>query len=300
MSSNGYQMGGTIGFLKTLRRIVFESQPRAVYIAWEGGGSTKRRALYSEYKMNRKPEKLNRFYEDDIPDSDENKKHQIIALLAMLKCIPVCQIYVSDCEGDDVVAYLSRGQFKNDNKIIVSSDKDLLQLVDEHTKVYSLHKKTYVTSANILTDFRVLSENFAFVKALCGDPSDNIPGVSGIGLKKVVKLFPFLGTDSNLVLQNIFDYAQAHIDESTLYKRVIECKEDVKRNWRLVYLDGGMLAPSQAQRVDNVIQTFKPTADRMGLMQQLIKEGINDFDIDGFFYSFNGIEGLEYKTGVVK
>ena len=106
MNSNGESMGGCIGFLKMMRRIVSELQPKAVYVAWEGGGSQRRRKLYAGYKMNRKPERLNRFYEDDIPDTDENRKHQLVTLLGMLKCVPVCQLYVSDCEGDDVIAYL--------------------------------------------------------------------------------------------------------------------------------------------------------------------------------------------------
>src|SRR5581483_7848319 len=191
MSAHGYQMGGCIGFLKTLRRIVFESQPKAVYICWEGGGSTKRRRLYSEYKMNRKPEKLNRFYEDDIPDSDDNKKYQIEALLHMTRCVPVCQLYVSDCEGDDLVAYLCRGPMRAEDKIIVSSDKDLYQLLDDQTKVYSLHKKTFVTKETVMEEFRVQAKHFALAKALCGDNGDNVPGIKGVGFKTVASCSRF-------------------------------------------------------------------------------------------------------------
>ena len=61
MSSHGYQMGGCMGFMKTLGRIMMEIQPVAVYVAWEGGGSQRRRRLYPEYKLGRKAQKLNRF-----------------------------------------------------------------------------------------------------------------------------------------------------------------------------------------------------------------------------------------------
>jgi 5'-3' exonuclease len=297
MTSNGEQFGGCIGFLKTLRRLASEQQPSAIYIAWEGGGSARRRGLFSEYKMGRRPEKLNRFYGDDIPDTNENRKHQLVSLLAMLKCAPVCQIYVSDCEGDDVIAYLCRGPFKDVPKVIASSDKDMYQLLDENTKAYSLHKKTYVSSAEVLTEFRVTANNFAIAKALCGDASDNIPGVKGIGFKTLVQKFPFLGTEDTVILQDMFDYCHSHFDESVIYKRVLESQEDVKRNWKLVFLDGGMLSATQATKVDHVIDTFAPKVDKMGLIKLLIKEGINDFDTGDFFYAFNGIEGLEYKTG---
>jgi len=296
MSAHGYQMGGCIGFLKTLRRVVFESQPKAVYICWEGGGSTKRRRLYSEYKMNRKPEKLNRFYEDDIPDNEDNKRYQIEALLHMTRCVPVCQLYVSDCEGDDLVAYLCRGPMRAEDKIIVSSDKDLYQLLDDQTKVYSLHKKTFVTKETVMEEFRVQAKHFALAKALCGDAGDNVPGIKGVGFKTVAKLFPFLGIDEDVLLQQVIDYAHTHIEESPKFQRIVEQEDDVKRNWRLVYLDGSMLSPTQQQQIDHRIQNFVPKADRMGLMKQLAKEGIGDFDVEDFFYAFHCIDNLQHKT----
>jgi DNA polymerase-1 len=297
MSSHGYQMGGAIGFLKTLRRIVFESQPKAVYICWEGGGSSRRRKLYSEYKLNRKPEKLNRFYEDDIPDTEENRKHQLIALTHMTRCVPACQLYVSDCEGDDLVAYLCRGPMRAEDKIVVSSDKDLYQLLDDKTRIYSLHKKTFLTKETVMEEFRVQSKHFALAKALCGDSGDNVPGIKGVGFKTVSKLFPMLGLEDNVLLQDVIDYAHTHQDESTKYERIVEQQEDIRRNWRLVYLDGSMLSPLQQTQVDQRIQNFVPRADRVGLVKQLVKEGVGDFDIEDFFYPFICIENLQHKTG---
>lgn len=297
MSAHGYQMGGSIGFLKTLRRLVAEQQPSAIYVAWEGGGSQRRRSIYSEYKLNRKPSRLNRFYEDDIPDTQDNEKHQIFALLAMLKHVPVCQIYVSDCEGDDVIAYLCRSPMRGVPKVIVSSDKDLYQLLDDTTQVYSLHKKTYVTPADVVAEFRVTASNFALAKALCGDPSDNVPGVKGLGFKTVSAKFPVLGTEQDITLQDVIDYAQAHRDDSVIYQRIVDQEADVRRNWRLVYLDGSMLSATQASSVDHVVGTFKPGIDKMALVKLLVKEGIGDFDVEGFFYAFNCVDNVEYRTG---
>lgn len=296
MSAHGYQMGGCIGFLKTLQRLVNEIGPSAVYIAWEGGGSQRRRALYSEYKLNRKPGKLNRFYEDDIPDTEENRQHQIIALLGMLKCCPVCQIYVSDCEGDDVIAYLARGPFKAVPKVIASSDKDMYQLLDENTRVYNLHKKTYIVPEDVVKDFRVQPHNFALAKALCGDPSDNIPGVKGLGFKTVARVLPFLSLEEEVLLEDVLKFCHSHADESVLYQRIVDHEEEVKRNWKLVFLDGSMLSAHQASKVDHLISTFRPRIDRMGLIKALIKEGVNDFDAEGFFYAFNGIDNLGNKS----
>jgi 5'-3' exonuclease len=296
MSSHGYQMGGCIGFLKTLRRLTNDIAPSAVYIAWEGGGSQKRRTLYSEYKMNRKPEKLNRFYEDDIPDSEHNKQQQLVSLLGMLKCVPVCQLYVSDCEGDDVIAYLTRGPFRGHEKVIASSDKDMYQLLDDSTRIYSLHKKTFVTIPDVVNDFRVQPKNFAIAKALCGDPSDNIPGIKGLGFKTVARVLPFLSLEEDVMLEDIFKYCHTHSEESVVYRRILEREDEVKRNYKLVYLDGGMLSQHQSAKVDHLVNTFNPKMDRMGLIKNLVREGINDFDVEGFFYAFNCIENVENRT----
>jgi len=287
MNKNGEQMGGCIGFLKSMQRIAREIQPSRIYITWEGGGSQRRRKLYPEYKMGRKAEKLNRFYGDDIPDSETNKKRQLMSLLGMLKFIPACQIYVSDCEGDDIIAQLCTGSFRNKDKIIVSSDKDMYQLLDDTTRIYSLHKKKIITAQEIFEEFRISTHNFAIAKAICGDAGDNVPGVKGIGFKKVASKLPMLGSNQVLILQDIFDFCQSRIDESIVYRRIIECVDDIKRNWKLVHLDGSMLSGDQVSKMQYVIDTFEPRVNRMKLIQALIKEGIEGFDIEGFFYDLN-------------
>jgi len=297
MSSHGYQMGGCVGFLKTLRRIVSEIQPIKVYVAWEGGGSTRRRAIYPDYKLGRRPEKLNRFYGDDIPESDENRKHQLVSLLNILKFTPVCQVYASDCEGDDIVAFLCSGPFKVHDKVIVSSDKDMYQLLNSNTNIYSLHKKKVLTQDDIFEEFRVRSHNFALAKALCGDPGDNIPGIKGLGFKTIAKKFPFLGTESEILVEDIVSFCQTHAGESTVYKKILENQSDLERNWRLVYLDGSMLSASQISKVQHAIDTFVPRVNKIGLIKSLVKEGISDFDAEEFFYSFNCVEGIRTVTG---
>jgi DNA polymerase-1 len=297
MSSHGYQMGGCIGFLKTLRRILTEIQPTKVCIAWEGGGSQRRRAIYPDYKLGRRPEKLNRFYGDDIPESEENRKHQLVSLLDMLKNTPVCQVYASDCEGDDIIAFLCTGPYRNVNKVIVSSDKDLYQLLNSNTSIYSLHKKKVLTAEDIFEEFRIKSHNFAIAKALCGDPGDNIPGIKGIGFKTVSKKLPFLGTDEEIIIEDVMSFCQSHSNESTLYRRIVENRSDIERNWKLVHLDGGMLSANQVSKVQHAIDTFIPHVNKIGLIKSLVKEGIGDFDVESFFYAFNCVEGIGFTSG---
>jgi DNA polymerase-1 len=289
MDGNGQQIGGVVGFLKTLARLCDQIKPKAVYCCWESGGSVKRRAIFKDYKLNRKPEKMNRFYEDDLPDSDENKQYQMITLLKLLRHTPVCQLHVSDCEGDDVIAYLCRGQFKDENKVIVSSDRDMYQFLDDKTIIYNLHKKIFLTKEDILKEYRITAKNFALAKSICGDVSDNVPGVKGVGFKTLIKHLPFIGLEQDIILSEVFDYCAAHENESKVLKKILQEKEDIKRNWRLIYLDDHTLSNEQAKKVDYIIEKFEPKQERMEFMKLLARKSI-DFDASWFFYSLGIFE----------
>lgn len=289
MSSQGHQTGGVVGFLKTLRKICSDFHPQAVYVCWEGGGSLRRRNIYSEYKTNRKPEKLNRFYEDDIPDTDENKVQQIAILAGLLAHLPVCQVYVENCEGDDIIAYLAKYKFQDSKKIIVSSDKDFYQLLNDKTQIYSLHKKTIVTAEMVLDEFRIATHNFALAKAICGDTSDNIPGVDGLGFKTLAKKFPIFSGEHEILIENVIDYSQTNLKTSSCYKKVIENEPLIRRNWQLVYLDTSAISSEQISRIEYVTSTFKPVTNKIGFIKRLVKEGIVGFEVDKFFLTFLGI-----------
>lgn len=296
MNTNGEPAGGYIGFLKTMRRIVSETGAKAIYVAWEGGGSSRRRAIFSEYKLKVKPQKLNRFYEDDIPSTEENKKHQMFVLLSALKCLPVCQLYVSDAEGDDLIAYLCEGPLRNEQRIIVSSDRDFFQLLNDKTKIYNLHKKNVFDKEYVLSEFRISANNFAVAKSICGDDGDNVPGVKGIGFKTLSKLFPMLGLTQDVSLDEVFSYCHTHLGEKPAFKKILDEEKNIRRNWRLVYLNGNMISSDQINKIDRVINDFKPTVKKIELIKLFNKEGIIDFNVNEFVHSLHGLEGLEYKT----
>ena len=122
MNKNGQHVGGAVGFLKGISKVIDIVYPSRVVVVWEGGGSIRRRGILPNYKNNRRPQKLNRFYED-IPNTVENRNYQISLLVDMMKNLPICQMYVSDCEADDVIGYLAKHYYKNENCAIYSSDK---------------------------------------------------------------------------------------------------------------------------------------------------------------------------------
>jgi DNA polymerase-1 len=289
MSSHGFQIGGAVGYMKTLGRLIETLKPSRVYIAWEGGGSSRRRALFKEYKLNRKPVKLNRFYEGDLPDTVENKEQQIKILVELLMNVPICQIYVPDCEADDVIAHL-KNKYPNEQKYIVSSDKDFYQLLDDNTRIYNLHKKVILDKDYVLQEFRVTAQNFALTKTLSGDTSDNIDGVPGIGFKTAAKRFPMLGSDEEIYLDQIISYAATHKNESKIYEAVVNNEDKLKRNWKLVYLGGAMVSLGQQEKIENIITTYTPHSNKLNFIKKLIEHGIGTFDANSFFIELNSLE----------
>jgi DNA polymerase-1 len=285
VSSHGYQMGGFVGFIKTLTKLSNDLMPKAIIITWEGGGSSKRRKIYADYKMNRRPEKLNRFYEDDIPDSNENRLHQNIALVKFLRLMPVWQLYTEDCEGDDLIAYLVSGPLYHKNIIIGSSDKDMHQLLTDKIHQYSFHKKIVLSPQNIYEEYGILAENFGIAKAICGDTSDNIPGVSRIGFKTLTKHIP-LFREKSIILDDVIKYAAANRDSSMPCQRIIDEVDKIKMNWDLVKLDINSIPVSKSNQINTLLSTSRQAMDLIGMHKLLNDEGVSNINVDQLTFAF--------------
>ena len=78
-------------------------------------------------------------------------------------------------------------------------------------------------------------------------------------------------------------YAHARKDEK-IFKNVVENEQTIRRNWNLLYLDSGILSNYQIQKIDGMIDTWKPSLDKIEFVKKIVKEGIRDFDIDSFLY----------------
>jgi len=288
MSEHGHHVGGTLGFLKSLGSYARRFSPDRIIVVWEGGGSPRRRALLSEYKANRKPVRLNRsdIYED-IPDSAENFNYQVAATTKLLAHAPVEQIYVSDCEADDVIGYLAKNSLEGE-VIIASSDKDFYQLLSPSVSMYSPTKKKIITHEDVREQHDISPTNFATARSFVGDNSDNICGVRGVGLKSLAKRFPMLRNDDFVSCDDIIKLCR-DVPESKrikFHKGIIEAEQIIKRNWKLMYLDVSNLSADQVLKIKQKSQYKRPNADKIGMIRSLVEEGINmptAFDPHKFF-----------------
>jgi DNA polymerase-1 len=222
--------------------------PTKVVIVFDGvGGSNARRNLFPDYKANRNANRMTNY---SIFQSKEEEteaiNNQMQRLILYLKCLPVSIISVEGLEADDIIGYLTHklenfGETKEIN--IMSADQDFLQLVSEKTAVYSPTKKRIFKPKDVLAEYGVSATNYINYKILLGDKSDNVPGVSGLGPVKLVKLFPELTGDSKVTLESMITKSAELINENKLYLSVVERRHQLFINQQLMNLEGDFLSP---------------------------------------------------------
>lgn len=254
LNSDGHHIGGLTGFLKSIGYAIRMSDPTKVVIVFDGvGGSSARRNLFPAYKANRNTSRMTNYSIFSSKDEEqESINNQISRLIQYLKCLPVTVISIDGLEADDIIGYLAN-KFQAHNETarvtIMSADKDFLQLVSSKVHCYSPTKKKTYTPKDVLEEFGVSSNNFLNYKILMGDTSDNIPGITGLGPKKLLKLFPELISDIKVELDEIIDSSADKVDKNKLYLAVVERRHQLSINKQLMSLDGGFLSPENKQLV---------------------------------------------------
>ena len=191
-TSKGFFTGAIFGFMRLITKLVKEQKPTHMAVAFDLKAPTFRHLRYAEYKGTRKP-------------MDPELAMQIDPLKELLSLMKIKVVSKEGYEADDILGTLAN-RFKDDT-YIVTGDRDSFQLVSDSTTI--LWTKKGVTDIEYITPEWLLNDGFTvdtFIdyKALRGDPSDNIPGVKGIGEKTARDL---LTTYGNL------DGVYAHADE---------------------------------------------------------------------------------------
>ena len=144
LNENGVHVGGIVGFLKSIGFAINMFNPTRVIIVFDGkGGSNRRRKLYSDYKNKRRTSyRVNRVAGlENVEDERRNMYLQLRRVAEYLELLPVTNISVDGIEADDAIAYIAKSVIPDGEKIIMSTDKDFLQLVSDDIKVWSPTKK---------------------------------------------------------------------------------------------------------------------------------------------------------------
>jgi DNA polymerase-1 len=256
INPDGAHIGGLTGFLKSVGYAIKMLEPTKVIIVFDGAkGSNSKRNLYPEYKANRNKTRMTNYSIFSSKDEEnEYINNQMARLIQYLQCLPVTMIVVDGIEADDTIGYLV-GKFEKFNATkevtILSADKDFLQLVSNKVQVYSPTKKKIYKPKDVLEEFNVSSYNFVNYKILMGDNSDNLPGVDGLGPKKVIKMFPELASDTPTTLNEMLEKAASKVGEHDLYGRIVERKHQLEINSKLMNLQTMPISPENIEIIQH-------------------------------------------------
>ena len=267
MNDDGMHIGGIAGFLKSIGYAIKLINPTRVIVVFDGtGGSQKRRKLYPDYKKGRKTKiKFNRTYEE-LSSSDLEQKNlqvELMRLVSYLEVLPVTVMAIDNIEADDTIAYLSEDTFKDSNVTIMSTDKDFLQLASDRVKIWSPVKKKIFGCKEIVDEYGITCNNFIYYRVMEGDVSDNIPGLDGVGIKRVLQAYPFLGEDKQVTMQEIYNYSENYKSKYKIYERVLNNKLLLERNFELMQLKNTCIQSFTQLRIEEIIKKQVPKIDKM-------------------------------------
>jgi DNA polymerase-1 len=221
-NSKGLPTNAVYGFVTMLRKLLRDEKAELVGVAMDVSGETVRSARYEEYKANRKP----------MPEDLRPQLPWVRRALEALK-IPVLEL--ERYEADDVLGTLARLAAESGyDVVLVSADKDLMQLVDDHVSLLHTGRDRLYDAAAVAEDFGVPPGQVTDVLALMGDSVDNVPGVPGVGQKGAVQLIRDFGSLDGLLQRtdeiqrkSYREGLQAHRDQALLSKELVTIHTDL-------------------------------------------------------------------------
>jgi DNA polymerase-1 len=221
-SSQGFPTNAAYGVTNMLLKVLRERQPHYFALVFDSQGPTFRHARYPEYKSHR-------------PPMPEDLAVQLPYIEKIIAGLNLPKLQVEGFEADDLICTLSRlAREKGFEVEIISGDKDLLPLVREGVVMWDPMKDTRFDPALIQEKYGLSPAQLTEVKALAGDPSDNIPGVPGIGEKTALKLISRFRSLENLLAnleeikeKKLRERLQEHAEQARLSRELVQLKDDV-------------------------------------------------------------------------
>ncbi|NND42887.1 MAG: DNA polymerase I, partial [Silicimonas sp.] len=224
--SDGLPVGAVSGFVNMLWKMIQDNNggdaPTHIAVVFDKGSHTFRNDLYDQYKANR----------DEMP---EDLRPQIPLTRDATRAFNIACLEQEGFEADDIIATLAcRARDAGGRVTIVSSDKDLMQLVGDGVEMFDAMKNVRIDREGVEAKFGVPPEKVIDVQALAGDSVDNIPGAPGIGVKTAALLINEYGD-----LESLLERA-GEIKQPKRRETLVENADQIRMSKRLVTLDHEM------------------------------------------------------------
>ena len=281
LSAHGQPIGGIKGFMKILQKLLRETQPDEVAVIWDGpNGSKKRKLMDKNYKEGRKPLRLNRAYDNlSENETEENKRWQQFRVIEYLNEMPIIQTIIPEVEADDVIAYITQMEYyRGCQKIIVSNDKDFMQLCDDETVLLRSSKKEVLNTQRIVEQTGIHPTNMALARAIIGDPSDNLPGIRGAGFATVAKRLNFLSAEKSYTIQNVLDFCEKTNTKLRFFSNVVEGKALIEHNYKMMQLYSPQMSIQSKIIVQSAIENFEHTFNKTKIIGMMRNDGFGELN----------------------
>ena len=286
LNEDGLHVGGMMGFLKSVRYTCDILKPSRCIIVFDGkGGSKRRQKIYPQYKATRKVKRrLNRNVDWGTAPADEQQsmKQQMGRLIEYLEQLPLTLICVDGIEADDTMAYISQQLLPKSDIMLMSTDKDFLQLVDDRVKVWSPTKKKLYNKQAIFEEYGIHSHNILTYRILDGDKSDNIGGIKGAGLKTVKKFLPGILDDQKFTAKDLLEFAKKSDNKIKFLENIKKSSNLIKRNYLLMQLNNVDIPNHTKMKIQGAVNGDVPQLIKYKFQTMFLKDklqtGIKNFD----------------------
>ncbi len=218
----GTPVGAVYGFITMLSKLMEGTKADYVAVVFDAGRSTFRNRIYPEYKANR-------------PEAPEDLVPQFALVRDAADALSIPRVELEDVEADDLIATYARlARAEGMEVVVISSDKDLMQLIGEGVRLHDPMKNKPIGEPEVLEKFGVAPNRVRDVLALMGDSSDNVPGVRGIGPKTASELITQFGDLETLLARageikqpKRREMLETSVDMARLSYELVGLKDDV-------------------------------------------------------------------------
>lgn len=254
----GTPVSAVYGFTNMMMKLLSDNSEAAIAVIFDAARANFRNDIYAEYKANR----------DETP---EDLIPQFPLVREATEALGVPAVELEGYEADDLIAtYAQHAVAQGKKVVIISSDKDLMQLVTDDIHMMDPMKNKLIDPAGVMEKFGVPPEKVIDVQALAGDPTDNIPGVPGIGVKTAAQLINEYGT-----LEELLSRAE-EIKQPKRREKLIENAKMARISMKLVTLAQDVPVPVSIDTFthhDTSMPDLKAFLEKQGFKSMLARIG---------------------------
>ena len=281
LSQHGQPICGIKGSIKILQKLVRITKPNEIVICWDGpNGSQKRKTLNSGYKEGRKPLRLNRSVHNLTENEEiQNKVWQQMQVIEYFNQMPIIQLILERVEADDIISYVCNSRhYDGWQKVIVSNDKDFLQLCDDETVVYRPTTDKIETKKTVIESLGIHPTNMALARAMDGDASDNLPGVNRVGMKTIATKLPFMKEERSITIDELIEYCETKESKLKVFKTIAESRKLIEHNYDMMQLYSPLISVQGKQTIDYALENFECDFHKTELLKLMIEDGFGELN----------------------